>query len=98
MLSSRNVTVRTWSRPRIAYRLIAGVTLFWILFSVHTLIGTTILPSALGAICYVQPGTYTLFVAIYLITFNYSLPTILMVIFGLLTIANIRKTQRQIHP
>ena len=98
MLSSRSVTVRAWSHPCIAYRLIAGVTIFWILFSVHTLVGTTILPSALGAICYVQPGPYTLFVAIYLIIFNYFLPPILMVIFGLLTVANIRKTRRQVHP
>lgn len=98
MLSSRNAGVRAWSCPRIAYRLIAGVTIFWIVFSVHTLIGISIIPSALGAICYVQPGIYTLFVAIYLIIFNYSLPPILMVTFGLLTVANIRRTRRQIHP
>ena len=98
MLSSRSVKVRRWSHPRIAYRLIAGVTLFWMLFSIHILIGVTILPEPTGPFCYIQPGPYTLFTTLYSIIINYSLPPILMIIFGLLTIANVRQAKRQARP
>ncbi|CAF1317992.1 unnamed protein product [Adineta steineri] len=98
LLSSRDARARSWSQPRFAYRSIACVSLFWILFSIHSLFGSTI-SSRLGYTqCYIQPGSYTLFVALYSIIINYLLPPTLMAIFGLLTIANIRKTQTRIHP
>ena len=90
--------MRSWSHPRIAFRLIAGMTIFWMLFSIHALIGVTILPGPTGPFCYIQPGPYTLFGTLYSIIINYSLPPILMIIFGLLTIANVRQAQRQIRP
>ena len=90
--------MRGWSHPRIAYRLIAGVTVFWMLFSIHTLIGVTILPGPTGPFCYIGPGPYTIFATLYSIIISYSLPPILMIIFGLLTIANVQQAQRQIRP
>ncbi|CAF0909298.1 unnamed protein product [Adineta steineri] len=98
LLSSRSATARSWSQPRFAYRSIGCVSLFWILFSIHSLFGSTIFSRLGYTQCYIQPGSYTLFVALYSIIINYLLPPTLMAIFGLLTIANIRQTQRRIHP
>ena len=98
MLSSRSARVRAWSKPLFAYRSIAVVSAFWIVFSVHTLIGISIVPRPTGPMCYFTPGWYTLFSTLYSIIMSYSLPPILMVIFGLLTIANVRGIQSQIHP
>jgi hypothetical protein len=98
MLSSPNVNVRSWSKPRIAYRSIAVVSIFWILFSIHGLFGSIIYYDPGYSYCYIQQGSYTLFVTLYSIIINYLLPPILMSIIGLLTIVNVRRTQRRVHP
>ena len=64
------------------------------LFSIHVFVGVTITPGPPGPFCYIEPGPYTLFAALYSIIINYSLPPILMTVFGLLTIANVRQAQR----
>jgi hypothetical protein len=98
MLSSRSVRVRSWSQPRFAYRSIAAVSIFWILFSIHALIGSTINSLPGYSYCYLKQGSYTVFVALYSVIINYLLPPILMTVIGLLTIMNVRRTQRRIHP
>jgi hypothetical protein len=98
MLSSLNARARAWSQSRFAYRLVAGVSTFWILFSIHALFGSTIYSAPGYSYCYIQQGSYTLFVTLYAIIVNYLLPPILMIILGLLTIFNVRRVQRQIHP
>lgn len=98
LLSSLDARARLRSQPRFAYRSMICVSLFWILFSIHSLFGSTISLRSGITQCYLQPGSYTLFIALYSIIINYLLPPTLMAIFGLLTIINIRQTQRQIHP
>ncbi|UJR10937.1 hypothetical protein I4U23_015122 [Adineta vaga] len=97
-LSSLSLRRLGWSQPRFAYRLIAGVSLFWLIFSIHAIIGGTVLSEPGFSMCYIQPGAYTYFMTTYSVVINYLLPPILMMIFGLLTIINVRRTQRQIHP
>lgn len=98
MLSSLSAKVRSWSRSRYAYRSIAGVSIFWILFSIHGLIGGVIYDRSGYSYCFIQQCTYTVFIALYSIIINYLLPPILMIILGLLTILNVRRTQRRIRP
>jgi hypothetical protein len=98
MLSSLNANVRSWSQPCFAYRSIAVVSIFWILFSIHGLFGSIIYYEPGYSYCYIQQGSYKLFVTLYSIIINYLLPPIMMVILGLLTIVNVQQTQRQIHP
>lgn len=98
MLSSSSAKVRSWSQPQFAYRLMIGVSIFWLIFSIHCFIGATIVAGPSYSICYIEPGVYTLFVALNSIIFHYLLPPILMIILGLLTIVNVRRTQRRVHP
>jgi hypothetical protein len=74
------------------------LSIFWILFSIHGLIGAVIYDRSGYSYCFIQQGTYTVFVALYSIIINYLLPPILMIILGLLTILNVRRTQRRIPP
>jgi hypothetical protein len=90
--------VRSWSHPRFAYRSIAAVSIFWILFSIHALIGSTIYSLPGYSYCYLKEGSYTFFVALYSIIINCLLSPTLMTVMGLLTIINVRRTQRRIHP
>ena len=96
MSSSLNVNNRLWSTPRFAYRLIAVVSIFWILFSIHAFFGSKIYYAFGYSFCSIEEGSYSLFVILYSIIINYLLPPILMVIFGLLTIINVRQTQKRV--
>jgi hypothetical protein len=78
--------------------MIAGVSTFWMLFSIHAMFGSTIYSGPGYSYCYIEPGFYTLFVTLYAVINNYLLPPTLMVILGLLTIMNVRKIQRQVRP
>ena len=98
MLSSINVNLRLWSQPRIAYRSIIGVSTFWILFSIHAFFGSMIYSGPGYSYCYIARGSYQLFVALLTTIFTYLLPPTLMIIFGSLTIINVRQTKRRIRP
>lgn len=98
LLSSPKTNVRAWSQPRMAYRLIAGVSIFWMLLSIHTLVGSNTYIKFGQPFCLPGEGSYSLFVALYWIICIYLLPSILMIIFGLLTIINVRQAQRRIQP
>ena len=98
MLSSLSARARRWSKPKVAYRLVAGVSLVWVVLSVHALVGSTVYSGPGYSYCYIQQGSYTLFIALYSIIIMYLSPAILMSILGVLTIINVRRAQRQIHP
>jgi hypothetical protein len=98
MLSSLNVNVRLWSQPRVAYRSIAVISIFWIIFSTHGFYGAVIYNESTYSYCYFRQGAYTLFLTLYLIIINYLLPPILMTILGLFTIVNVQRTQRRVRP
>ena len=97
MLTSMNVNLRSWSRPSFAYRATGGVSIFWLLFSIHSFFGSIIYSGPYGSYCYIQEGLYMVFVTFYTIIINYLLPPFLMVIFGLLMIINVRQAQRRIR-
>lgn len=88
---------RVWTTPRYACRLIIGVSIFWILVSIHAFFGLKIYHAWGYSYCSIDEGWYRLFITFYGIIINYLLPPTLMVIFGLLTIINVRRTQRRIR-
>ncbi len=98
MLSSSNANMRLWSQRRIAYRLVAVVFIFWLLFSIHAFFGSVIYSVSGYSYCSIQQGSYGLFVNLYFMIANYLLPPILMTILGLMTIANVRRAQKRIRP
>ena len=97
LMSSMRPRARQWSRPAIAYRLIATVSLLWIIYSIHVLIGANIQTAYGYSYCFIDSGAYGLFNAISAILVNYILPPLLMTTLGLLTIYNVQHAQRQVH-
>lgn len=97
MMSSMSVRARQWSRPAFAYRMIAIVTLVWIIYSIHALVGSNIQTAYGYSYCFIDSGIYGLFNAFSAIILNYTLPPLLMTIFGVLTICNVRRAQRQVQ-
>ena len=97
MLSSLNVNNRLWTTPRFAYRLIIGVSIFWMLFSIHAFFGSKNDYVMGYSYCSIEKGSYAWFITFYGIIINYLLPPTLMVTFGLLTIINVQRTHRRIR-
>jgi hypothetical protein len=97
LITSRAIRVRQWSTCRVAYISITGMTIFWMIFHIHTLIYIgiyLIIPDYYS--CTYTPGIYTIFVNYYQLIVRGIFATLLMSIFGLLTVKNIRSTHRVI--
>ena len=74
---------------------VISIAIFWILFHIHALIFTEILQFGPNYfVCYYQPGTYTTLTTYFAVVMNGCLPPLLMVIFGFLTVKNVRQVQR----
>ncbi|UJR18082.1 hypothetical protein I4U23_004982 [Adineta vaga] len=90
-VTSRNARTRQRSTSRFAYLCILFVTLFWSLLHIPALIFTNIiefLPNVI--LCYLQPGIYLKIISYYSIIVKGILIPLLMFIFGLWTLKNIR--------
>ncbi|CAF1143524.1 unnamed protein product [Rotaria sordida] len=70
---------------------IIGVTLFWILFHCYALLAANIVQLAPNYFtCYIEPGIYLTFISYYTLIVKASILPLLMTIFGLWTIKNVR--------
>jgi hypothetical protein len=97
LITSSNARTRKWSNRRTASIYIAAVTLFWMLFHIHAFIYTDLIQLGPNyAICYFQPGTYTVFVGYYALVVA-LIPFLLTTICGLLTTRNLRRLRRVKH-
>ncbi|CAF2052517.1 unnamed protein product [Rotaria magnacalcarata] len=95
LITSANARTRQRSTRRLAITTVTILTLFWMLFHIHAFIFIEIIQ--LGPnyfVCYYQPGTYTIFLAVCSILLDGALPPVLMIIFGLWTVKNIRQRGR----
>ncbi|CAF1251649.1 unnamed protein product [Adineta ricciae] len=91
LITSRNASTRQRSTSRLAYICVVVITLFWLIFHIHALIFTVIIKSASGVdVCYFQPGVYLTLVSYYSLIIKAILIPILMIIFGLWTVKNVR--------
>ncbi|CAF1366797.1 unnamed protein product [Adineta steineri] len=97
LITSPNALIRQRSTLRLTYICIIGVTLFWLLFHIHTLFWThNIEPAPNVIICSFEPGVYVAFINYYTILIQDILIPLLMILFGVWTVRNLRKTRRVI--
>lgn len=93
-ITSHKVRMRQRSNRRWARRAIAGVTIFTLVFHVHVFSRVNMQTSPLGfSRCYYDAGIYSLFISYYSITFSGLAPPLLLIIFGFLTLRNIRSAR-----
>ncbi|CAF1180474.1 unnamed protein product [Adineta steineri] len=91
IITTKSASIRKFSSLRNVRWQIIGSTLFWILYSIHTLIGYQLSPPR-GCTNLVDPS-YSLFYAIQIII-SASLTWIIMIVFSILTLRNVRSSRR----
>ncbi|CAF3557662.1 unnamed protein product [Rotaria sp. Silwood1] len=94
LASSSDMHRRRWSTPKIAIRLIIGNVLFWCIIYIHI----PIFYEIQNGDCSFRKGIYSIFFCIYLLIESGIIPPLMMLIFGLLTLNNIRRSKRNIRP
>ncbi|UJR13065.1 hypothetical protein I4U23_000090 [Adineta vaga] len=92
-LSNSRVSIRAFSRPQIAYRGIAIVIAVWSVLSAQLLIWESIENGRCGVY-----GLFGQIFAIYLLILNSLLPLLMMIVFGILLIKNLRELRVRIQP
>jgi hypothetical protein len=88
LVTSRSTKLRQLSSFELGKWFISLSILCWIIFYSHIWVDYE--GSQPGSACKKQPGGYTLFVTICSITIDAIIPIILMIIFSLLTLNNLR--------
>lgn len=92
--TSQNTRLRSFSQLKIAYRMTCVPIILNSLTTSHQFFFYDLRPS-----CSPLPGTYAYFLSMYSIVWTSLIPQISMLIFGLITYFNVRKShQRLIHP
>ncbi|CAF1537236.1 unnamed protein product [Adineta ricciae] len=91
--TSANPRYRSVSQIKVAYRMVPFVIILCMIACSHTLVFVDHRPS-----CLPEPGPYSLFYSIYLISFSSVLPNLLLLVFGFWTISNIRKARYRTAP
>ncbi|CAF3553658.1 unnamed protein product [Rotaria sp. Silwood1] len=84
---------------RVALKMILLTCLFWMIICIHNIINYDIQISSNGTnrICTNPSGTYSIFLSFYSILINGLSMPLLMTIFGLLTVRNLKRYYNQIH-
>ena len=91
LVTSRNARTRRWSTPRLAVASVIIITLFWLLLHIHLLILTNLVSLIPGFYqCYFQLGLHVTLVSYYSIIVKNILIPLLMIIFGLWAVKNVR--------
>ena len=93
-LCSNNSSLRAFSRPNIAIRVILILLLVWILMPIHMAV---FFNNNTGR-CTATSGTYAFFYAIYSLIVIGILPLFLMILFSLLAWHNLRKIRSRVIP
>jgi hypothetical protein len=93
-VSSSDIRWRRLSSPKFAMRLIIINSLFWCLMYIQVLVFYDIE----NGTCSFRSGFYAIFFSIYISIDSGILPPCLMLIFGLLTLNNIRQSKRKLRP
>ncbi|CAF4302504.1 unnamed protein product, partial [Didymodactylos carnosus] len=102
--SSISAQMRQWSSKQIAYRMVAIVTIIISFAYVHVLIKFTInvnkdkYGNVTSLLCNGENGFYRTFAAFFHLTCYTIMPPLLMLIFGVLTVNNIRQQSNLVQP
>jgi hypothetical protein len=99
LITSRNAGTRKRSTRRLAITCIICLALFWTIFHIHALIYIKFVQFGPDYfVCTFQPGAYTSFITYYSLFVIGISPPLLMILFGFLTMKNIRQIQNTVHP
>ena len=99
LITSRNAGTRKRSTRRLAITCIIGSAIFWMIFHIHAFIYMVILQFGPDYfICTFQPGAYISFITYYSLIVTGIAPPLLMIIFGIWTMKNIRQIQNTAQP
>ena len=100
LVTSTNALTRQRSTRRFANLCLTAGTLFWILFHMHALILSEIIPIGPDQVlCLPSPGFYSGFIGYYLLLVKGILVPLVMGIFGLWTVRNVQNVRhRRIAP
>jgi len=94
LITSSNILIRRRSTRRLAHFVIISGTLFWMLFHIHALFFVNILQNEFGIFaCSFTLGSYLAFAGYYTLIKSILIP-LLIILFGLWVIKNIRKLRR----
>ena len=98
LLTSTSTRFRNWSKIRIAYRLVAILSMFWFITCIHMLIFYDFYPvSATTYGCSSRPGTYSIFISIFFVVWITLLPYTIMFIFCINTYLHIRSSRHRVQ-
>ena len=98
LCSCSSVRFRQWSRLSIAHRVTAVTVLATIVAHFHVLIWWSSESVGTVRICNIFIPAYDIVFSVFYILFTCLLPPLLMIIFGLRTILNVRRLRRQVAP
>ena len=91
LVTSTNAGTRRRSTRRLAYMCISGVTLFWVLFHIYTLVSTSIIQVAPNYFaCYFTSATALTFISYYTLIIRSILVPLIMATLAVWTVKNIR--------
>ena len=93
-LCSQNPLIRSFSRPRMAVRVIVFLIVVWTLIPIHL----AVFFSNNTGRCIAQPGTYAFAYAIYSVVVIGILPLLLMVLFSCLAWHNLQQIRSRVNP
>ncbi len=93
-LCSQSVTIRLFTRPKIAIRAIIILIIIWSIIPIHL----AVFFSNTSGRCIALPGTYALFYAIYSLIVIGVLPLFLMILFSLLAWHNLKVIRSRVAP
>ena len=92
--TSKNARLRSFSQIKVAYRMTCIPIILHSLTTSHQFVYYNLRPA-----CSALPGTYAYFLSMYSIVWTSLIPQTAMLIFGLITYYNVRKSrQRLVHP
>lgn len=91
-VSSSRPSVRRWSNIRLARWSTIGIILFWFIICIHILVYQDIQNGSCGMF-----GTYSLIFSIYSIFIIGLIPPLLMIVFGILTMRNLKQVRKHLH-
>ena len=93
LISLNRSSSRQINTVAVANRIICAVTGFWIVTLSHMLVYSSILQTS--QFCFFSSSSYVIFISFHNLVLSGFLLPILMVVFGLLTLKNIRRIRRQ---
>ena len=95
LITSRSARIRQLSTRRLALISVITITLFWLILHIHGWFFIDLLQYGPNYfVCYYRPGVYTIFITMYSLSISGILLLSLMIIFGILSIRNIRQLNR----